>query len=127
MPLTWNPALNDVILLLSGLYPDKDKARFAVTMAGMDPNNIDYAGPPRVFWLRIVEEANIRDKVPTSSRSSKAISRTSISALLVQQLAHPTLPAVPRVQRRHWRGPATAAGVLEKVIGVSQPSCRSAS
>jgi hypothetical protein len=60
---TWNPALNDVILLLADRYPERDKARFAVKRAGMDPDEIDFTGTPKVFWMRIIEEANKRDQV----------------------------------------------------------------
>lgn len=65
MPLTWNPALNDLITLLARLYPDRDKARLAVREAGLDPDRIDLMGPPPTFWMRIVEEANRRDGVWT--------------------------------------------------------------
>jgi hypothetical protein len=121
MPLTWNPALNDVILLLAGLYPDRDKARFAVKKAGMDPDEIDFAGTPKIFWMRIVEEANRRDKVPDLLAVAKGDFPNIDFALLDQQLRRPTPPAVPRLSDDAWRGPASAVGGLEKVIG-AQPT-----
>jgi hypothetical protein len=63
MSLGWNAALNDLILLLAGLYPDRDRARFAVREAGLDPDKIEFTGPPPTFWMRIVEEANKRDQI----------------------------------------------------------------
>ena len=58
MPIGWNAALNDLINLLAGLYSDRDKARFVVRRSGLDPDGIDFAGAPRIYWMRIVEEAN---------------------------------------------------------------------
>jgi hypothetical protein len=63
MSLTWHPALNDLIPVLARLYPDRDKARLVVRKADLDPDNMDLAGAPPTFWLRIIEEANKRDKV----------------------------------------------------------------
>src|SRR5208282_4834500 len=64
MPISWNSAFNGLIPLLAGLYPDRDRARLAVRNAGLDPDEIEFDGVPKVFWLRIVEEAHKRDKVP---------------------------------------------------------------
>jgi hypothetical protein len=121
MPLGWSAALNDVILLLAGLYPDRDKARFAVKRAGLDPDEIDFAGTPKVFWMRIVEEANRRDQVADLLKVARDDFPNVDFALLDQQLRQPTPPAVLRLSDDAWRGPATAAGVLEKVIG-AQPT-----
>jgi hypothetical protein len=121
MPLNWNPALNDLILLLAGLYPERDKARLAVKKAGLDPDEIDFAGVPKVFWMRTVEEANRRDKVTDLLRVAKADYPNIDFALLGRQLTWLTPPAVPRLGDDDWKGPATAAGALEKVIG-AQPT-----
>ena len=120
MPPFWNDALNDLILLLAGLYPDRDK-RFAVRRTGLDPDEIDFMGPPKVFWMRIVEEANKRDKVADFLKVAGDDFPNIDFALLDQQLRRPTPPAVPRVSDDTWKGPATAAGLLEKVIG-AQPT-----
>lgn len=121
MPLGWNSALNDLILLLAGLYPDRDKTRFAVKRAGLDPDETDFAGTPKVFWMRIVEEANRRDKVADLLKVARDDFPNVDFTLLDQQMRRPTPPAVPRLSDDAWRGPATAAGVLEKVIG-AQPT-----
>jgi hypothetical protein len=113
--------LNDVILLLAGLYPDRDKARFAVKRAGLDPWEIDFANVPKVFWMWIVEEAHKRDKIPDLLNVAKGDFPNIDFGPLDQLLMHPTPGAVPRLSDDLWRGPTTATGVLEKVIG-AQPT-----
>jgi hypothetical protein len=122
MPLTWNPALNDLISLLAGLYPDRDKARLAVKRAA--PNleeEIDFVAPPKVLWMRIVEEANKRDQVPDLINVAQEDFPNVNFAVLDQQVRRPTAPPSPRLGDDAWRGPVTIGGVLEKVIG-AQPT-----
>src|SRR5262245_63911642 len=116
MPTDWNVALNDLIILLAGLYPDPNQARFAVRRSGLDPDEIDLAGTPKVFWMRIVEEANRRDNIPGLLVVAKDDSPNIDFGVLDQQLRRPTPPAVPRLSDDAWKGPATAVGVLEKII-----------
>jgi hypothetical protein len=63
MGTCWNDACNRLVGHLAGLYPDRDKARLVVRQAGLDPDDIDFSGVPKVFWTRVVEEANRRGKV----------------------------------------------------------------
>jgi hypothetical protein len=121
MSPTWNPALNDVILLLAGLYPDRERARFVVKQAGLDPNDIDFSGVPKVFWMRIVEDANLRDKVTALLLTARDDFPNVDFAVLHQQLSRPPSAAASRLSDDAWRGPVTFARTLEKVIG-AQPT-----
>lgn len=121
MSIGWNAVLNDLIILFAGLYLDPDKARFVVRRASLDPDETNFAGTPKIFWMRIVEEANRRDMVQALIRVAKADFPNINFDALEQQLRHPTLPVMPRLGDDTWKGPATAAGSLEKIIG-TQPT-----
>src|SRR5262245_30661219 len=96
MPTDWNVALNDLIILLAGLYPDPNQARFAVRRSGLDPDEIDFAGTPKVFWMRTIEEANRRDMVPALLRVGKGDFPNIDFDAWGRQLSQPP-PAVPRL------------------------------
>jgi hypothetical protein len=121
MPLTWNEALNGLIFLFAGLYPDRDKARLVVKRAGLDPDDIDFSGVPKVLWMRVVEEANRRDKVqPLIDVAKQDFDNVNFSSL-EHQLRQPKKPlAEPTIPDPQWKGPPAAAG-LEKVMG-DQPT-----
>jgi hypothetical protein len=89
MSIGWNVALNDLIPLLAGLYPDRDKARFAVRKAALDPDEIDFVGTPKIFWMRIVEEANRHDTVQNLITLPKGIFQTSTSLLWNNSYSNP--------------------------------------
>jgi hypothetical protein len=121
MPLTWNPALNDLILLLAGLIPDRDKSRLAVRRAGLDPDEIDFSGVPKIFWMRAVEEANRRDRVQDLINVAKDEFPNVHLAALEEQLRRRAPSAAPRLGDDAWKGSAAAAAAVEKVIG-AQPT-----
>jgi hypothetical protein len=115
MPVVWAKGLNDLILLLAGLYPDPDRARFAVRRAGMDPDGLDLAGPPRIVWLRIVEEANRRQAVYALLNVAREDYSNLDLAALEKQLQQE--PMGPRLDDRAWKGQHRDGGTLERVIG----------
>lgn len=121
MSIDWHVALNDLISLLAGLYQDPDKARLAVRISGLDPNEINFAGTPKIFWMRIIEEANRRDMVQALINVAKKEFPNINFDSLEQQLRRPTLLTVPSLSDSAWKGPVTAAGNLEKIIG-DQPT-----
>lgn len=117
MPIGWHSALNDLIILLAGLYPDRDKARFVVRRSGLDPDEIDFAGTPKVFWMRIIEEANRRDMVQSLINVGKGNFPNVNFNALGQQLKQPMLPTVPELKDDEWKGSIAGANNLEKIIG----------
>ncbi len=121
MSIGWSPILNDLIGLLASLYPDRDRARFTVRITGLDPDEIDFTGIPKIFWMRIVEEVNRRDMVQALIRVAKADFPNVNFDALAQQLRQPTSPTMPRLGDDAWKGPATGGGNLEKIIG-TQPT-----
>jgi hypothetical protein len=121
MPLQWNAALNDLIALLAGLYPEADKARFVVRRAGLDPYESDITGTPKIFWMRIIEDANRRDAVQKLVDVAKAEFQNINFDSLEQQLRTPSASAMPRLDENAWKGLATTTGSMERVIG-SQPT-----
>ena len=86
MSIWWNTALNDLITLLGSLYSTSDKALFTLRRAGLDPAEIDLAGPAKVVWLRIVEEANKRGLISEFLRIGKA----DFPNVNFEALGHPT-------------------------------------
>jgi S1-C subfamily serine protease len=118
----WNDALNDLIVLLAGLYPDRDKARFVIKQTRLSPDEIDFSGVSKVFWMRVVEEATKRDKIHALINVAKQDFDNVNFAPLEQRLQEPRKPsAARRITEYDWKGPATAVGGLEKVIG-AQPT-----
>jgi hypothetical protein len=121
MSIGWNPALNDLIPLLGGLYPSSDSARLAVRRAGLDPDQIDLTGAAKFIWLRIVEEANRHRLVEALIRVAAGDYPNIDFNAFTRQMRQPTLPTVPRLSDDAWKGPRTVAATLEKVTG-SQPT-----
>jgi hypothetical protein len=123
----WNPALRGLIGLLAGLYPDKGKAQLAVMGAGLDPNEIEWEGVPRVVWMKIVEEANKRDLVPELIRVAKEefLNKRQALEVMEEQLRQPPAAQaprdVPKMDEGQWKAPAAAVSGLERVIG-DQPT-----
>ena len=117
----WNAALNDLITLLASLYPDADKARFAARKLELDVTEIDFAGAPKIVWMRIVEEANRHDTIQDLIKIGKEDFPNVDFHVLEQQLRLPTLPAVPRLTDDAWRGAVPITAGLEKIIG-AQPT-----
>jgi V8-like Glu-specific endopeptidase len=121
MPIVWNAALNDLILLLAGLYPNRDEARFVLRRSGLDPDEIDFAGPPKIFWMRIIEETNRRDMVSRLIHSGKEDFPNINFDALEQQLTQPVHRVLGGSQDIAWKGTVSRTGSLEKVIG-TQPT-----
>ena len=121
MAIGWNAALNDLIILLTGLYPDRDKARFVVRRSGLDPDEIDFADAPKVFWMRIVEEANRRDTVQSLINVGRRDFPHVNFDALEQRLRHPTLPTTPDLEDDEWKGAVGGGSYLEAIIG-AQPT-----
>src|SRR2546423_580228 len=97
MLFPWKPALNDLITLLAGLYPKRNRARFIVRRMSLDPIFINFGGAPIDFWTRIVEEANNHDKVPDLIEVAKKDFPNINFDALEQQLSQPMVPAVPKL------------------------------
>jgi hypothetical protein len=122
MSLSWHETLNDLVILLAGLYPERDKARFVMIRAGVSPDDIDFSGSPRVIWLRAVEEANKRDKVRALINVVQQDYDNVNLAALEQRLQQPSLAfSAPPITEVDWKAPPIPASVLEKVIG-AQPT-----
>jgi hypothetical protein len=126
VPGAWNPALNDLIPLLGGLYPNPDRARLVVRSAGLDPDEIDFGGPAKLVWLRIVEEANRHKRIEPLIR----IVATDYPAVdfdgFLKQLAAPPPPNVPRLTDDAWKA-ARGSPISSGSWAPSPPSCRSIS
>jgi S1-C subfamily serine protease len=120
MSITWNPVLNELIVLLSGLYPDQGKARFMVKSAGLDPDEVDFAGVPKVLWMRIVEEANRRGRVSDLTR----VAKSDFPNIDFSEFGVPLNQGNPIVGRtisdQEWKG-TTVSEELERITG-SQPT-----
>ncbi|MBI5715966.1 MAG: trypsin-like peptidase domain-containing protein [Chloroflexi bacterium] len=121
MPIGWNVALNDLIVLLAGLYPDREKTRFVVRRSGLDPDEIDFAGTPKVFWMRIIEEINRRDMVQSLIKVGKGDFPNVNFDTLEQQLKQPALRTERELKDNEWKGAIAGANNLEKIIG-AQPT-----
>lgn len=123
MPLAWNPALNDLIRLLASLYEDRGKARFAVRQSELDPAEVDFSGVPKIFWLRIVEEAHRRGVVDSLIKVAEAEFHNVDFTALRTQLASSTVPDIkaPDLPDTDWKRGPTDAGTLEKITG-AQPT-----
>jgi hypothetical protein len=121
MSIGWNAALNDLILLLADFYPDSDRAHLVVRQTGLDPTEINFTGAPKIFWMRIIEEANKRDMVHVLISVVKADFSNVNFAALEQQLRQPTPSAGPRLDDDVWKGPVTMTKGLERIID-AQPT-----
>src|SRR5712691_10651948 len=119
MSVSWNINLTNLIMLLASLYSNSDRAILVARGAGLDPADIDFTGPSKVIWLRIVEEANKRDSILELLRIAKAdfpnVDFDTLRRLLGQRKA----PEAPELVT--WRGASIDAEQLEKVTG-QQPT-----
>jgi hypothetical protein len=119
MPVRWNDALNGLIVLLAGLYPDGDRARGVVNRVGLDPTDIDLHGAAKIVWMRIVEEANRRELIRAIIQVAKSDYPNVNFVPLVHRLDHPDSVIEPRLADNQWKG--TSNGNAEKVMG-AQPT-----
>jgi V8-like Glu-specific endopeptidase len=122
LTIKWNDALTGLIDLLAGLYPDRDRARLAIRRAGLDPDQIDLSGIPKVIWMRAVEEGNRRDRVQALIDVARQDYPSINLDALEQQVREPKgLPPRPKLGDTDWKWPLGRSGSLEKVIG-AQPT-----
>ena len=118
----WNEALTGLLHLLASIYPDREKARLLVRRAGLDPDEIDIGGVPKVFWMRIVEEANRRGKVPALIGAAKSDFDNIDFTPLEGQLRQPGKTVVePDIPDGNWKGRPLDGPDLERVMG-AQPT-----
>jgi hypothetical protein len=120
MPIGWNAVLNELIPLLAGLYPSGEKARFALRRAGLDPDEIDLVGAPKIVWFRIMEEANRHDAVREILRVAREDFPNVDFDALERQLEAPP-PRGSRKLDEDWKAPAGEGRRLEQLIG-AQPT-----
>jgi hypothetical protein len=117
MPLDWNSALSDLNVRLARIYPDAGKARFVVRQAGLDPDEINWVGVPKVFWMHVLEEVNRRDRILELLRVVREEFPNIDFRSLEQRLANPAGDAnAPVLPDDDWKGPPAARGDLERVI-----------
>lgn len=121
MSLDWNDALSDLIILLAGLYPDRDKARLASRLAQLDPDNIDISGLPKIFWMRIVEEAHRRKKVQNLIDVAKKDFENIDFRMLEEQLQQSTKSLERKIDDNDWKASGGAPGGFEKIMA-AQPT-----
>jgi V8-like Glu-specific endopeptidase len=119
VPPQWNPALNVLIDLLAELYPDSDAARLVVMRAGLDTSRINFAGAPKIFWMRIVEEANKHTAMTLALvKIAKEDYPSNVNFDVIEPPLRPLTPLVePKLQDRDWKGPITLTVNMERIIG----------
>jgi len=121
MPIDWNIALNDLIILLAGLFPDSDKARFVVRRSGLNPDEIDFAGASKIFWMRIIEEAHRREMVQRLIDISQEDFPNVNFDSLRRQISQQVVPGLPEIREDYWKGLDAGTKYLERIIG-NQPT-----
>ncbi|HEX9991243.1 MAG TPA: serine protease [Chloroflexia bacterium] len=121
MKLRWEPVFNDLIILFAGLYSDPANARFAVRRAGLNPDEIDFTGAPKIFWFRIIEEANKHDKIEAFIHIAKENFPNIDFEAFERQMRQPILGGIPSPSNYAWKGQARDMAGLEKIMG-AQPT-----
>jgi V8-like Glu-specific endopeptidase len=117
MPLDWKSPLSDLNVRFARLYPDVGKARFVVRQAGLDPDEINWVGVPKVFWMHVLEEANRRDRILELLGVVCEEFPNIDFRSLKQRLANPAGDAIaPALREDDWKAPPAAGSDLEKVI-----------
>lgn len=121
MSIDWNPALNNLINLLAGLYTEPDEAKLIVRKVNLDPARINFSGPSLVMWMRIVEEANKHLKIPDLIDIAKKDYPHIGFDVLDQQFKLSASFKSPKFDDATWKGSASLSTNLEQVIG-EQPT-----
>ena len=118
-----NPAHAELSLMLEDLYQDPDEARQVAVRVGLNPARINLAGAPRIFCMRIVDEAAKQGKISALIRVVRDDFPNLAQALenIEKRLARPqdVQPPrdEPRVEPGQWKGPDKVSEGLEKVMG----------
>jgi len=112
----WDNILEKVLDLLTGLYPTAGLASSAATRAGLPSGFIDFNGPPIVFWMNILQQAKIRDKLQALvDVAHKDYPNIDFPVLLRQKDIK--TPSGPKMEDKNWKGPDQVDPEFEKVMG----------
>jgi V8-like Glu-specific endopeptidase len=118
--MEWDHIKEDLLTLMVGLYPTAALAAQVATRANLPAGYIDLSGPPMVFWMSILREADLRgrmhDLIDVAHKDYPSVDFPKLTRQKDAKRA-----AGPLIEDKDWKGPKQVDEGLEKVIG-KQPT-----
>lgn len=116
----WDRVLTDLLDLFVGLYPTPADAMGVARRAGLPLKFLDFGGSALNFWGAILDQANLREKVPDLIDVAHQ-DYPNIDFPALSRRKDVLAPPAPKLDKDHWKTTRSDLSDLEKVMG-AQPT-----